>query len=190
MYKKETTKNKIQLLVIDKIQQGGNEILKWEVAASDSLNFVKVYHSGNAISSGEIASIDSSLKKSGLKNYYLKVFRVNLTKDEISNLSAETAKQVMNEIQLQAIKDKPLIDFEDSLKQQSVLPGPELKIAFSYIDTVTSGILMSLSNTGIRDTLPIFFYKSKRSLHTDQKDQLYQYLLSRTKKDTVVLLPF
>ncbi|MEO8713187.1 MAG: TIGR00341 family protein [Parafilimonas sp.] len=190
VYKKESTKNKIQLLVIDKIQQGGNEILKWEVAASDSTNFVKVYHSGHAISSGEVASIDSALKKSGLENYYLKVFRVNLTKDEISSLSAETAKQVMNEIQLQAIKDKPLINFEDSLKMQSILPGAELKVAFPYIDTVTSGILMSLSNTGIRDTLPIFLYKTKRSLHTDQKDQLYQYLLTRTKKDTVVLLPF
>lgn len=190
VYENESTKHKLQALVIDKIEKDGNEILKWEVAPTDSLTFVKVYHSGKAISSDEVNDIDSAFQQYGLKNYRLKVFRVNLTKDEISNLSAEAAKQVMNEIQLQAVKEKHNDDIIDSLIQASLSIGPELKIAFPYIDTVKNGILISLSNSDLQDTLPVFFYKSKRSLHTNQKEQLYQYFLSRTKQDTVVMLPF
>jgi len=190
VYKGESSKKKLQTLVFDKIQKGGNEILKWELNTTDSITFVKVYHSGNAINSEEIKSIDSSLQEAGLANYRLKVFRVNLTKDEISTLSAETAKQVMNEIQLQALKEKPQFDFEDSLKNAHAFVGAELRIAFPYIDTVECGILMTLSKNNIRDTLPAFLYKARRNLSADQKNQVYQYLLSRTNKDTIVLLPF
>jgi uncharacterized hydrophobic protein (TIGR00271 family) len=190
VYKKNSTKNKIQLLVINQVQKSGNEILKWEVDVIDTLTYIKVYHSGNPIDSGRIKFIDSSLHQSGLSNYRLKMFRVNLTKDEISNLSAEAAKQVMNEIQFKAIKEKPQFDFEDSLKQNGLLTGPELKIAFPFLDTVTNGILMSLAKNNIQDTLPVFLYRSKRSLNNGQKDQLYQYLLARTKKDTVVMLRY
>jgi uncharacterized hydrophobic protein (TIGR00271 family) len=190
VYDKESTKHKIQSLVLDTIQKNGNEILKWELSPGDSTTIIKVYHSGNPISSNEIASIDSTLQKAKLAKYKLKVFRVNLTKDEISSLSAETAKQVMNEIQLQIIKEKSSADIEDSLKNAYTSVVPELKIAFPNIDTVKCALLMSLSRNNIRDTLPAFFYRSKRNFSNNQKKQLYQYLLSRTNRDTVVMLPF
>ena len=189
VYKSEWTKRKLQSLVVDTIQKNGNEILKWELNPTDSVTYIKIYHSGNAIGSQQVDSINNQLKNASLGAYKVKLFRVNLTKDEISNLSAETAKQVMNELQLQAIKEKPGFDFEDSLKRSSIIMGPELRIAFPYIDTVESGIMMSLASNRIRDTLPIFFYKSKRNLNPTQKKQLYQYLVSRTGKDTIVMSP-
>ena len=189
VYKKESTKNKIQALVFNTIEKAGNEILKWELSPTDSLIFIKVYHSGNPISADEIGSIDSALQKANLKEYRLKVFRVNLTKDEINHLTAETARQVMNEIQLQAIKEKTEADLADSVKLVAATIGNEIRIAFPVIDTITSGVLLTLSGNHIRDTIPIYFYKSKRGVSLKQKAQLYQYLLSRTNKDSVVLVP-
>ena len=148
----------------------------------------KIQH--GAIDSAEITAIDSSLKKAGLTNYNIKAYRVNITKNEISTLSAEAARQVMKDIQVQALKDRSQFDFEDSLKRFNILPGAELKIAFPYIDTITNGIIMPLSKNKILDTFPIFLYKSKRNLNTAQTKQLYQYLLIRTGKDTIVMLPF
>jgi uncharacterized hydrophobic protein (TIGR00271 family) len=69
VYKDKSTEKELQLLVLDKIQKSGNEILKWELAPTDSVTFIKVYHSGNPIGSNEIASIDSNLQKAHLKNY-------------------------------------------------------------------------------------------------------------------------
>jgi uncharacterized hydrophobic protein (TIGR00271 family) len=190
VYKKESAKKKLESLVINRIQKDGNEILKWELFPTDSITYVKVYQSGKPVSASDVTLIDSSLAKAGLENYRLKIFRVNLTKDEISSLSTETAKTVLNEIQVQSLKEKAQMDLADSLRHSYTVIGPELKIAFPYVDTIKSGILMSLSNNSIQDTLPIFLYQTKQKMNSKQKTQLYQYLLSRTNKDTIVMLPY
>lgn len=190
VYKSTSARKQLQILVFDKIQSGGNEILKWELQPTDSTTLIKVYHSGNAISKDEIVSIDSILRQNGLGNYRLKVFRVNLTKEEISSLTAEAARQAINEIQLQSIKEEQTVILSDSVKFYNNIAGPETKIAFPFIDTVQSGILISLSDKNLADTLPVFFYRSKNSLSSKQKDQLYQYFLLRSNKDSIGLLPF
>ncbi|QEC69752.1 TIGR00341 family protein [Panacibacter ginsenosidivorans] len=190
VYKKESTKKQLQSFVLDKIQSGGNEILKWELQPTDSATLIKVYHSGNPIRKDEVSSIDSVLRQNGLSNYRLKVFRVNLTKEEISSLTAEAARQAINEIQLQSIKETLPVVLKDSIKFYNNIAGPETKIAFPFIDTVKSGMFISISDKNTVDTLPVFFYKSKRNLSNSQKAQLYQYLLLRSNKDTVALLPF
>lgn len=190
VYKKESAKKQLQVLVLDQIQSRGNEILKWELQPADSVTLIKVYHSGNPISRYEVASIDSALRQNGLSDYRLKVFRVNLTKDEISSLTAEAARQAINEIQLQSIKEKSDVILSDSIKFYNNIAGPETSVAFPFIDTIKSGVFISISDKNIADTLPVFFYKSKRSLSNSQRTQLYRYLLLRSNKDTLALVPF
>ena len=187
VYQKESARKKLQSLVLDKIQNDGNEILKWELQQTDSVAFIKVYHSGNAISHTEINSIDSSLVKNGLKNYRVKLFRVNLTKDEINNLTTEAARQALNEIQLTALKEKNISTLGDSLTLFKNIAGQEIAIAFPFIDTLQSGLLITTSAKEHTDTIPAFFYKSKKNLDNPQRKQLYDYMLARTKRDTVAL---
>lgn len=189
VYQKESAKKKIQTLVLDRIQADGNEILKWELQQTDTATMIKVYNSGNAITQQEIFSIDSSLQKHGLSNMKLKVFRVNFTKDEISNLTAEAARQALNEIQLASIKEKPTPALKDSLVILNDVAGKEISIAFPFIDTIQSGIFITSLPNRKTDTIPAFFYRSKKALTNAQQDQLYRYFIARSDKDTLLLMP-
>ena len=75
----------------------------------------------------------------------------------------------------------------DSLTLFKNIAGQEIAIAFPFIDTLQSGLLITTSAKEHTDTIPAFFYKSKKNLDNPQRKQLYDYMLARTKRDTVAL---
>ncbi len=188
VYKNEVIKKQIQELVLSPIKKQGNEILKWEVQNRDTVKLIKVYHSGRQLSDSLKNSIDSSLKKHELNSYHLVSMRVNLTKEEVSELSAEMAKQMFQEMHLEEMKQIDTINKKpaDSVSYIQILK--EVKIAFPFIDTLSNGLVLYPKRGNSIDTLPIVFYHTKKSTTKLQRDQLYNFLRARLEKDTVVLI--
>lgn len=189
VYKNEVIKKEIQALVLEPIRKQGNEILKWEEQNKDSTHLIKVYYSGKQLSDSLKNLIDSALNMHEMRTYQLLSMRVNLTKEEVSQLSAQAARQMFDQMHLEELKDINNIKNEntDTIAYRQIVK--EVTVAFPYIDTMQAGILISFLPENKKDTLPVFFFKAHRVLNKNQKNQLYQYLQLRTGKDTVALLP-
>lgn len=189
VYKNERIKREIQQLVLDPITKQGNEILKWEIVNKDSIRQIKVYHSGERLSDSFSNAIDSTLKMHDMRSYKLISMRVNITKEEVSQLSAETVKQMFQEMHLNELHEQSGLKLKDADTIPYFQIARETGIAFPFLDTLKAGTLVSFLPGNKTDTLPVFFFKSHHVLNSIQKKQLYKYLLVRTGKDTVALVP-
>jgi uncharacterized hydrophobic protein (TIGR00271 family) len=188
VYRKEVIKKDINNLVITPIKNQGNEILKWDTDSRDSMTWIKVYHSGTPLSDSLKESIDNSLAQMGMKHYRVKPMRVNLTKEEVSQLSAEMTRQMFQEMHLEEIKQ------EAALKEtaQDTIPmhqlSKEVKIVFPFVDSISNGWITVKDTANVTNILPMIFYYSRRSLSHTQEKRFYSYLVVRLSKDTVVLM--
>ncbi|MEJ7736374.1 MAG: TIGR00341 family protein [Chitinophagaceae bacterium] len=186
VYQKELVKREISDLVISPIEKQGNEILKWEFEARDTSTYIKVYHSGKPISDSMKTAIDSALKSDNMPNYHLQSMRVNMTREEMNELSADVSRQMFQQLQLENLSNANKNHEVDTLSYLQL--GKEAKAAFSFIDTLYNGWLTMPNSPGKMDTLPVVFYTAKRRSTTFQQKQLYQFLKVVLKKDTVVLI--
>ena len=186
VYQKELVKKDIEALVISPIRKVGNEILKWELVNKDTINLIKVYHSGSQINDSLINSIDSTLHTHKMRKYRIVPMRINLTKDEVSQLSAEMTRQMFQEMQLQQIALQNKNKLPDTLSYLQLTK--ETKAAFPFIDTLYQGWI-TLPDAGVKiDTMPIVFFRAKKYVSKTQQFQLYQFLKYRLLKDTLILI--
>lgn len=174
VYQKQQTRSKIQSLVIRKLEKEGTEILKWEMGNRDSGNVIKVYYSGKNLPPEVIEDINHNLKKNKLSNYQLIPYRMNITKDEVNEMSTEVARQIFAQMNSSAMI--PEIDKVDTVKL-----ARELKVVFSMIDTAILTV-----NSG-KDSLLMLSYKCSKPLTAPLQKKLQQYLKLRLSKDSVVL---
>jgi uncharacterized hydrophobic protein (TIGR00271 family) len=188
VYKKEVIKKDINNLVMTPIRDHGNEILKWDIDDRDSVLWIKVYHSGPPLSDSLKASIDGALAKNGMRHYKLRPMRVNLTKEEVSQLSAEMTRQMFQEMHLEEIKQENAVNEArtDTLPINQLYK--EVKIAFPFVDTISNGWLTAQDTSSTAQTLPVIFYNSKRRVSTAEVKRFYSYLAVRLSKDTIVLM--
>ncbi len=187
VYKKELIKTDINELVIMPIKKEGNEILKWEVTNSDTATFIKAYYSGRQLSDSLLKTIDSTLHVHKMYSYYLLPLRVNLTKAEVSQLSADMTRKIIDEMHLQEMKEQiRILNTVDTLSFTQIFK--ETKIAFPFIDTISHGWLMYPDTSHVIDTFPIVFYKTLSPIDKGKTNQLYKYLRERFARDTVVLI--
>lgn len=175
VYENEVIKKEIQELVLSPIKKQGNEILKWEVTNKDTTKLIKVYHSGRQLNDSLKKSIDNTLRMHKMKLYHLVSMRVNLTKEEVNELSAEMAKQMFQEMHLQDINQQDTVKSKpaDALSYSQVLK--EIKIAFPFVDTVVNGWIMLPNAKNSIDTIPVV-YKTFKPINKTQTTQLYNFL--------------
>lgn len=186
VYQKEKVKKEISALVIGPIEMQGNEILKWEVDEKDTAYFVKVYHSGKPLNDSIKAAIDSSLKNHKMAKYHLQSMRVNMTKEEVNELSADVSRQMFQQLQLQQSEIEKKKHVADTLSYKQL--KNEAKAAFLFVDTLYNGWLTLPDTSASIYTMPIVFYKSKRTVSKSQRNQLYQFLKIRLQSDTLILI--
>lgn len=188
VYKKQVIKKEIQQLVLAPIIKQGNEILKWEVTNKDTTYLIKVYHSGRQLSDSLKKSIDSALSMHEMRTYHLVSLRVNLTKEEVSALSAEMTKQMFQEMHLEEIRQSDTVSQKpvDTALYAQILT--EVKIAFPFVDTLSNGLIILPNAQQSIDTIPLVVYKTFRQINKTQTNQLYNFLRTRLAKDTVVLI--
>ena len=186
VYTKAAIKSDIEEFVIAPIKNEGNEILKWETVKKDSGNYIKVYYSGMQLGDSLRKRIDSNLRKNKMLRYIIVPMRVNLTREEVNQLSSETTRQIIEEMHLQELKDNQVLPFTDTLSFKQIYK--ETKIAFPYIDTVFNGWILHPDSSKHIDTFPIVFYKTLEPIDKSKTDQLYNYFAQRLGKDTVILI--
>ncbi|MGI8950510.1 MAG: TIGR00341 family protein [Chitinophagaceae bacterium] len=186
VYQKEQINEDINNLVLTPIKKEGNEILKWEVINKDTSKLITVYISGKPLKDSLKQSIDNNLKSHHMALYHLKPMRINLSKEEVSKLSAEMTKQMFQEMQLKNLDSEKINQPKDTLSYVQLIK--EVKAAFPFVDTLSNGWLTKPDSLAKIDTIPIIFYKSKRRVAKLQQEQLYQFLKIRFSKDTVALI--
>jgi len=97
----------VQNVVIKPLQREDTEVLKWDIQSNDSVQLVRVYLSGAPISAAQIKQIERKLREEHLDNYRVAVSRVNMSKQEIAQLSQESARKLLESMQLQAELREP-----------------------------------------------------------------------------------
>lgn len=184
VYRDEVVKEKIQKLVLEPIKKQGNEILKWEIEKKDSTKLIKVYHSGLQIDDSLNVAIENNLHKNNLQHYHLLSMRVNLTKEEVSKLSAEMIHQMFQDLHIEELKQQAKSTLDTNLFRNLY---KETNIAFPYIDTLVAAWAVPAQNTQA-EHVPLIVYKSSKSLSKKQSAQLYSYFKSRLSTDTLILI--
>jgi uncharacterized hydrophobic protein (TIGR00271 family) len=187
VYKKEIVKKDIDTLVISEIKKQGNEILKWDVVDRDTAKLIKVYYSGLRLKDSLKTAIDSTLHTHQMEEYQLFPMRINLTKNEVSELSAEMTRQMFRDMHLEEILEQSVLARKSIDSLPYVNLQREVLVAFPFVDTMYIGRLTLPAATGM-DTLPAVFYQSRRGLNNTQQKQVYQYLKVRLAKDTLLLI--
>jgi len=186
VYKRQRVNSKIEKYVLKPIRNQGNEILKWELSDRDSVVWIKLYHSGSLIRDSLKNQIAADLASNGMRNYELQPARVNMTKEEVNQLSADVSRQMFQQLQLELIQ-KMNERQKDTLTYLSL--NNEVKAAFPFIDTLYQGWLTLPNISKSVDTLPVAFFKTSETANATQFDQLYRFLKIRLGKDSVVLIP-
>ena len=186
IYRKEMRRSQIEQLALTPIRNKGNEIFRWELTPRDSTTQINIYHSGKPLGDSLIGRINDQLRRSGLTGYQVRPHRVNLTRDEVNELSAEVSRQMYQQLQLDELRTQSGRQGSDSLSFPQL--NRELRIAFPFVDTVYHGWLTIQDSTRALDTLPLVFYESKRLPAPDQQARLYRYLTLRLQADTVALV--
>ncbi len=188
VYRRELVKKDIETLVINPIKREGNEILKWDLVSTDSTYLIKVYHSGSQLSDSMQHAIDSALHTHRMPQYYIMPMRINLTKDEVSQLSAEMTRQMFQEMHIDELREQNLQTQQAAKKAAYAQVFNEVRIAFPQIDTLYNGWLSLADSAKNIDTLPIVFYKPRRNITRTQQQQLYDFLKVRLSRDTIVVI--
>jgi uncharacterized hydrophobic protein (TIGR00271 family) len=183
LYQKEVIRQKIDEEVISVIKKHGNEVLKWELEQKDAATLVKIYHSGNALSDSLKKRMDSTLAFAGLTHFKIQPMRINMTKEEVANLSADITKQMFAEMHIQELLDNP----RESGTLTYTQVWREVKILFPEIDSAANGWILSPGANGI-DTVALFTYFSPGRLKTDRERLLTAYLEQRLKIDSATII--
>lgn len=182
VYLKAVTREKINKLVISKIRSQGNEIIKWDIHPTDSAMLVKVYHSGRSLSDSFKQAVNSSLSASGLTGYRINPMRINLTKEEVSNLSAGIARQMFAEMQIQQMTREVKSDtFAFTQVWQ------EVKAFLPTVDSAKNGWTTLPDKMNKIDSIPTFVYYSSARLPNKETRQVIGYLKSKFRSDTAFL---
>ena len=187
VYREETIKEDILNIVLTPIKKQGNEILKWEVVNKDTVKLIKVFHSGKPLSDSLKKSIERSLGMHKMKNYHLISMRVNLSKEDVNELSAEMRKQMFGEMHLEEIKERDSVNTKpaDTLSYHQIFN--EVKVVFPFVDTAFNGWQLMSEKAGKVKAIPVFYYKANKNISQKQKKQLYQFLRVRLAADTVLI---
>jgi uncharacterized hydrophobic protein (TIGR00271 family) len=185
VYKREMERKQINSIVVSNIKKQGNEILKMDLEKTDTATLIKVYHSGRPISDSVRALIAQELAAQGLKGHRLLAQRVNMTKEEVNEVSTGIIRNMFQQFELEHQRESAS-DSPDSLYARPL--GAELKLAFPFLDTVYNGAAHLPDSAGAQRVLPMVFYRSGQRVSAAQEERLYRYLLARFAADTVVLI--
>ncbi|MBW3129289.1 MULTISPECIES: DUF389 domain-containing protein [Hymenobacter] len=197
VYRQERDRRIVEEVVVDGLRAQGNEVLRWDIAHTDSTNLVRVYFSGLNVVPRQVAQMEKRLRQRDLKNYQVEVSRVNISKEEVAQLSEEAARNLFQNMQLEAELTRAPTIRTTSSPASNPLPSAaqvlrEVRAAFPRVaglsvarpqtdiapDTLRADTLLTVAVAWQRpDTVPT----------PAETQRLYQFLQARLQQDTLVL---
>ncbi len=192
-YEETQDKKMIEAGVISDLRKKGNEIIKWEIQPSDTTGMIKVYYSGKDIDKDSLMAYENLLKQYDLTDYRLKLIRINLSKDEILQLSSQATKEIMNNLELQASVQKHEQLASDSLVEERSYKkiGSELKIIYPELKSLSIGEVnyyLKDSTFTIPSVILNFEGRQSQSRMEEVEKKLADLLKVRLDKDSVLVV--
>lgn len=208
IYQSVQTKKKIENLIVRDFAGRNNEIIKWEVTDSDSLNTIKIYSVGNPVPDTLITYYNTLLADNSLARHRVKLVQLDVSAEDVrrmaSDITNNLTKDFLKTIEIQKMQSQKA----DSLMRLAntytpVSASRELKLIFPEIDKVEVGEIVSVSeNQGRLDTVMLVMigWKKPQTASTSNKAaatfvdpalvpeyerRIRQYMASRFQKDSV-----
>lgn len=181
-YLQHNEKKKIDFILNERMLKDNIDLLRSDVIRTDSVNYINIYHSGKVITPAKQNTYDSLLKANGLDNFKMNFKRLNISKDEVVNLSKEIFENYIKDIELKTIQiNDSLRGVRPMLLEQIT---KEVEYAFPGIEIENTGILS--------DTLSTVMYRFRKKLPRAEEEKIYNnfynFLKVRYNKDTLILI--
>lgn len=191
IYSETKTKQNIQNLVITPLKKLDNEVIKWNISPSDSIHQIKVYISGKEIPEQEKRYLQSLLDENGMKKYRLNIYKINISKDEIAEMSSEITQNLLKTIEFESRTEKqasPIERPKDPIDVGQL--QKELKTLFPEVEQIGIGnFAYSSTQEDKTDTIyTILITKKGGKRSKENAKTLYDYLCLRLKKDTLTII--
>lgn len=191
VYQDNKTRNTIQDIVINELEREGNEVLKWELEPTDTVQNIKVYYSGNPLTQQRLLDMEETCRNNGLKSCRVKALRVNLTKEEITGLSTDVARQMLNEWEYKMLEKEK----EDSIaankwRMDVMQVRAEMRAAFPVLDTAIVDRGFTVIDSTHTDTFITIRYAAGKRLSAVDARAIKSFIKLRLGTDTVLLEEF
>lgn len=192
VYQELQFKSAIKNLLVSKIEQGNNNVIKWDLVEYDTLKVVKFYVAGAGISDSTSTYLQKLLAEHSNEKFKLTFTKVNISKDEIAKLSADVAQGIMKGYEANATK-QPVIDTIYSAVSDSILFSSierELRILLPEMQNLIIGKNKLISRDSSEDVffvdLQIPKKKIKEFSRIDYRKNVYNFIKYKLETDTVI----
>lgn len=178
VYQKNQEKKIVTTQVVNEIVKQGNEVLKWEINHEKEPTLVKIYYSGQQITAEQIDNFKKTLAFFGLPNYNIQITRMNLSREEISEMSNEAVQNLVKTLTVGKKPDVPEEMCAEVMKEVQTL----------YPDITRMGINEIVIRGGKTDTITqvLMGYDTKK-VNEEALVKINAFLKVRLKKDTLLL---
>lgn len=162
IYQGLQTKKKIENLIIDDFTKRNNEIIKWEVAETDSINTIKVYSVGNKVDKSLANHYNRVLQQNALANYRVKLVQLDITPEEVRQMASEVTNNITRDFLKTIEIQKMQSERADSLQRQASTYSPmqateDLKLLYKEIASVQMGEMVKVGENQRQDTIMVVF---------------------------------
>jgi uncharacterized hydrophobic protein (TIGR00271 family) len=208
IYQTVQTKKKIETLIVRDFASRNNEIIKWEVTETDTINTIKIYSVGNPVHDTLITHYKTLLTNNSLQNHQIKIVQLDVSAEDVrrmaSDITNNLTKDFLKTIEIQKMQSQRA----DSLMRLAnnftpVSATRELKLIYPEIDKVEVGEIVSVAEDKIRlDTVMLVMIDWKKPVPAnpaqqtkasfvdpakvpEYEERIRSYMASRFRKDSV-----
>ncbi|MFT2007770.1 TIGR00341 family protein [Pontibacter sp. 13R65] len=159
IYKDLQTKKKIENLIVKDFAGRNNEILKWEIANTDSLNVVKIYSVGNKLEEGLVGHYNGVLQKNSLGDYRVKVVQLDVSAEDVQQMASQITNNLTRDflktVEIQKLHSQRLdsIHRQEAKVYTSGQATSDLKLLFPEISKAQVGEMVVASEQQKQDTV-------------------------------------
>lgn len=187
------TKRTIQNVLIEPLKAAHDDVLSWELVKQDTIRELRVFYAGVELDSTLVRKINNELKKQGLSEYRLMLTRVNMSKEEVSRVSMETAQKLIAE---RLSRDSSRLSVTPQLNV--LMLQNEITAAFPFVQSVGVGNIITpvasdttFSNNVDTVTHVLLYVSTPAAMNLYRKEgsRITQYCKQRLRKDSVEVIP-
>lgn len=178
IYQSVQTKKKIENLIVRDFANRDNEIIKWEVTETDSLNTIKIYSVGNPVPDTMLTYYNTLLTNNSLSKHRVKLVQLDVSAEDVrrmaSDITNNLTKDFLKTIEIQNLQSERA----DSLLKLASAYTPvsasrELRLIFPEINKVEIGEMVSVAEGKTRlDTVMLVMIEWKKPEQTKDKSKM------------------
>lgn len=172
------------------------EIIKWNIRETDSVNSINIFYAGRRINDVDKKKYNEILINSGLDNFKINLVPINVSKDEIKQVSEDITREMLKTIELNAKSSEPVI--ENNLLREIY---NEIKLVFPEIEEFSIGEQYKVQDDTLNvnnkdslktDTLKTLFVKFNSSVNAANKNTIKEritaFIKNKLNSDSLIVI--